>query len=118
MDNFLVDKNSFKGYFDEFDVVIYFIGVIGSIEENLVVFCMEVLCGKVEENFEELKVVVEELFMFEWEDDDLWWESDSCLGQSFLFFSSEIIFSSLVVMSLGFIKCLDFYSVIELKKKL
>lgn len=78
MDNFLVDKNSFKGYFDEFDVLIYFIGVIGSIEENLVVLCIKVC--RVEENFEELKVVVEELFMFEWEDDDLWWESDSCLG--------------------------------------
>lgn len=117
-DNPLVDKNSFKGYLDEPDVVTHSIGATGSIEENLAVSCTEVPCGKVEENLEELKAAAEELFMSEWEDDDSWWESDSCSGQSSLPSSSETTSSSPAVTSPGFTKCSDLYSVTELKKKL
>lgn len=115
-DNPLVDKNSFKGYLDEPDVLTHSIGATGSIEENLAVSCTKVC--RVEENLEELKAAAEELFMSEWEDDDSWWESDSCSGQSSLPSSSETTSSSPAVTSPGFTKCSDLYSVTELKKKL
>lgn len=71
-----------------------------------------------EENLEELKAAAEELFMSEWEDDDSWWESDSCSGQSSLPSSSEAASRSPAATSPGFTKCSDLYSVTELKKKL
>lgn len=116
-------------YSDKPDVSAHSVGATGSCEENLAVSATEVAISdnslpclqsdsKVEENLEELKAVAEELFLSEWEDDDSWWESDSCSGQSSLPSSSETASRSPAVTSPLFTKCSDLYSVTELKKKL
>ena len=121
-DNPLADKNTSKGYLDKPDVLAHSVGATGSIEENLTVSCTEVPCqpsgSRLEEDLEELKAAAEELFMSEWEDDDSWWESDSCSGQSSLPSSSETTSRSPAVTSPGFTKCSDLYNVTDLKKKL
>ena len=123
------DKNSFEVCPDKPDVSASSVGATSSIEENLAGPSTELAISdssspcqqsgsKVEENLEELKAAAEELFMSEWEDDDSWWESDSCSGQSSLPSSSETASRSPAVTSPGFTKCSDLYSVTELKKKL
>ena len=70
------------------------------------------------ENLEELKAAAEEIFMTEWDDNDGWWEEESCSGQSSFPSSGETASSSSTVTSPGFTKCSDLYSVDELKSKL
>ena len=128
-DNTLIDKCSFEVCPDKPDVSASSVGSTGGSEEKLAVTSTEVVISdnslsyqqsgsKVEENLEELKAAAEELFMSEWEDDDSWWEGDSCSGQSSLPSSSETASSSPAVTSPGFSKCSDLYSVTELKRKL
>ena len=123
------DKNSFEVYPDKPDVSASSVGATSSIGENLAGSSTELAISnssfpcqqsgsKVEENLEELKAAAEELFMSEWEDDDSWWDSDSCSGQSSLPSSNEAASRSPAVTSPGFTKCSDLYSVTELKKKL
>ena len=129
-DNTLADKCSFEICPEKPDVSASSVAATGSSGENLAVTPTAVAMlidnslsyqqsgSKVEENLEELKAVAEELFMSEWEDDDSWWEGDSCSGQSSLPSSSETASSSPAVTSSGFAKCSDLYSVNELKRKL
>ena len=69
------------------------------------------------EDLEDLKAAAEELFTSEWEDDDSWWEGESCSGQSSLTSSNEAASSSPAITSPGFTKCSDLYSITELQKK-
>ena len=128
-DTSLIGKTSFEVCSDELDVSACSVGATGSSGENLAITSAEVAisnnslscqqsAGKVVENLEELKAAAEELFMSEWEDDDSWWEGDSCSGQSSLPSSSETVSSSQAVTSPVFTKCSDLYSVTELKQKL
>lgn len=119
----------FEVYPDKLDVSAHSVGAIGSSENALAASSLEVAISdnslscqqsgsRVVENLEDLKAAAEELFMSEWEDDDFWWEGDSCSGQSSLPSSSEAASSSPTIKSPGFTKCSDLYSITELKKKL
>ena len=70
------------------------------------------------EDLEELKAAAEKFFSSEWEDDERWWEEESSFEISSSASSNETASSSPTVTSPGFIKCSDFCSVTELKKKL
>lgn len=94
--------------------MVFFEGNVG----GYLLFFKNLEIDEVMEDFEELKVVVEKFFSLEWEDDEWWWEEESFFEISFFVFSSEIVLSSLIVISLGFIKCFDFCFVMEFKKKL
>lgn len=120
--------NNLEVYSDKPDVSTYSLGAMGSSKNKLAAPSWEVESSdnslscqqsgsNMVEDLEDLKAAAEELFMSECEDDDSWWEGESCSGQSSLTSSNETAYSSPAITSPGFTKCSDLYSITELQKK-